>query len=63
LFELNASESSDDASLKPTLEYRWDFDGDGVWDIQLVGTDAGTSFNQLDLLIPCSHNPLPSSNN
>lgn len=41
LFELNASESSDDSSLKPTLEYRWDFNGDGVWDTGF-GSNATT---------------------
>ncbi|MBT4410188.1 MAG: hypothetical protein HN686_06015 [Bacteroidetes bacterium] len=42
LFELNALESTDDRSLLPTLEYRWDFDGDGIWD-----TDFGSQGVQL----------------
>ncbi len=32
LFEINAEESFDDVSLKPTLEFRWDFDDNGIWD-------------------------------
>lgn len=32
LFEINAEGSYDDVSLKPTLEFRWDFDDNGIWD-------------------------------
>lgn len=32
LFELDASKSIDDNGLKNGLTYRWDFDGDTVWD-------------------------------
>jgi uncharacterized protein (TIGR02145 family) len=32
LFEFSAGESVDDRSFKIALQYRWDFNGDGVWD-------------------------------
>jgi len=32
LFELNASQSTDDKCYEIALSYRWDFDGDQVWD-------------------------------
>ena len=32
LFEFNAEGSTDDISLSSALEFRWDLDGDGIWD-------------------------------
>lgn len=34
LFEINSSESFDDNSLDPSLEFRWDFDNNGIWDTE-----------------------------
>lgn len=50
LFELNAKGSSDDVSLDPTLEFRWDFDNNGIWD-----TDFGPN------AITVRYFPVPSS--
>jgi len=36
LFELNANKSFDDVTLFSALEFRWDFNGDGIWDTELA---------------------------
>jgi len=33
-FEFNAGKSTDDRSFAIALQYRWDFDGDGIWDTE-----------------------------
>lgn len=40
LFEFNAAESEDDRSFNIALQYRWDFDGDGVWDTEYAKANA-----------------------
>lgn len=40
LFEFNADESEDDRSFTIALQYRWDFDGDGVWDTEYSNNSA-----------------------
>jgi uncharacterized protein (TIGR02145 family) len=34
LFEFYAGESEDDRSFNIALQYRWDFEGDGIWDTE-----------------------------
>jgi len=39
-FEFMADESEDDRSYQLALQYRWDFEGDGVWDTEFSGNSA-----------------------
>jgi hypothetical protein len=47
-FEFLAGESEDDRSFKIALQYRWDFEGDGVWDTEFSGNTgiANKYFNR-----------------
>jgi uncharacterized protein (TIGR02145 family) len=40
LFEFNAGESEDDRNFKIALKYRWDFEGDGIWDTEYSRNSA-----------------------
>jgi len=42
LYELSAERSEDDVTLFSALEYRWDFNGDGIWD---------TDYNRMSKLV------------
>ena len=42
LFEFNAGESEDDRSFSISLQYRWDFNEDGVWDTEFTKSSAIT---------------------
>jgi hypothetical protein len=40
LFDFNASESEDDRNFNIALQYRWDFNGDGIWDTEYSRNSA-----------------------